>query len=58
MFITSLTERHSSLTDMAYFLAVITKTDFLFLVALRRNAGQGLLIQDVSRSHTTTRYSR
>jgi hypothetical protein len=38
---------------MAYFFAVIIKTDFLFLVALRRNAGQGLLIQEVSRPHTT-----
>jgi len=38
---------------MAYFFAVIIKKDILFLVALRRNAGQGLLIQEVSRPHTT-----
>ena len=30
----------------------------LFAVALRPNAGQGLLILDVSRSHTTTQHSR
>jgi len=29
-----------------------------FFVALRPNAGQGLLIHEVSRSHTTTRHSR
>jgi len=34
---------------------------YLFIfppVALRPNAGHGLLILDVSRSHTTTHYSR
>ena len=31
---------------------------FLFAVALRPNAGHGLLILDVSRSHTTTHHSR
>ena len=30
----------------------------LFLVALRPNAGHGLLILEVSRSHTTTHHSR
>jgi hypothetical protein len=27
-------------------------------VALRRNAGHGLLIHEISRSHTTTHHSR
>jgi hypothetical protein len=31
---------------------------FFFLVALRPNAGHGLLIHEVSRSHTTTHHSR
>jgi hypothetical protein len=31
---------------------------FFFPVALRPNAGHGLLILQVSRSHTTTHYSR
>ena len=31
---------------------------FFFAVALRPNAGHGLLILDVSRSHTTTHHSR
>jgi len=31
---------------------------FFFAVALRPNAGHGLLILDVSRSHTTTQHSR
>jgi hypothetical protein len=30
----------------------------VFFVALRPNAGHGFLILDVSRSHTTTHYSR
>jgi len=35
-----------------------TNIDFFFPVALRPNAGHGLLILDVSRSHTATRHSR
>jgi hypothetical protein len=31
---------------------------FFLAVALRPNGGHGLLILDVSRSHTTTHYSR
>ena len=31
---------------------------YFFLVALRPNAGHGLLIHEVSRSHTTTHHSR
>jgi hypothetical protein len=31
---------------------------FFFAVALRPNAGHGLLILEVSRSHTTTHHSR
>jgi len=31
---------------------------FFFPVALRPNAGHGLLILEVSRSHTTTHHSR
>ena len=31
---------------------------FFFFVALRPNAGHGLLILEVSRSHTTTHHSR
>jgi hypothetical protein len=30
----------------------------IFFMALRPNAGHGLLILEVSRSHTTTRHSR
>jgi hypothetical protein len=33
-------------------------TDIFFFVALRPNAGHGLLILEVSRSHTTTHLSR
>jgi len=33
-------------------------TIFFFSVALRPNAGHGLLLLDVSRSHTTTHHSR
>jgi len=33
-------------------------SDFLFPVALRPNAGQGLLNHEVSRSHTATHHSR
>jgi hypothetical protein len=37
----------------------ISATDeIFFFVALRPNAGQGLLIHEVSRPHTTTRHSR
>jgi len=32
--------------------------EFFFSVALRPNAGHGLLILEVSRSHTTTHHSR
>jgi hypothetical protein len=32
--------------------------DMIFFVTLRPNAGDGLLILDVSRSHTTTQHSR
>jgi hypothetical protein len=32
--------------------------DIFFPVALRPNAGHGLLILEVSRSHTTTHHSR
>jgi hypothetical protein len=32
--------------------------DFFFAVALRPNAGHGLLMPDVSRSHTTTHHSQ
>jgi len=38
-------------------LTSLKQTRFFF-VALRPNAGQGLLIHEVSRSHTTTRNSR
>jgi len=31
---------------------------FIFLVQLLPNAGHGLVIHEVSRSHTTTRHSR
>jgi len=31
---------------------------YVFAVALRPNAGRGLLILEVSRSHTTTHHSR
>ena len=31
---------------------------FIFAVALRPNAGHGLLILEISRSHTTTHHSR
>jgi len=34
------------------------KEQFFFPMALRPNAGHGLLILDVSRSHTTTQHSR
>jgi len=34
------------------------RRDFFFPVALRPNAGHGLLIPEVSRSHTTTHHSR
>jgi len=33
-------------------------SNFCFAVALRPNAGHGLLILEVSRSHTTTHHSR
>jgi len=33
-------------------------TLFFFAVALRPNAGHGLLILEISRSHTTTHHSR
>jgi len=33
-------------------------TLFFFSVALRPNAGHGLLILEVSRSHTTTQHSQ
>ena len=36
----------------------VTQTTHLFVLALRPNAGHGLLILDVSRSHTTTHHSR
>jgi hypothetical protein len=35
-----------------------SKASFFFAVALRPNAGHGLLILEVSRSHTTTHHSR
>jgi len=37
---------------------VLPVCGFFFIVALRPNAGHGLLILEVSRSHTTTHYSR
>jgi len=33
-------------------------SQFFFAVVLRPNAGHGLLILEVSRSHTTTHHSR
>jgi len=40
------------------FSQIDTMFRFFFSVALRPNAGHGLLILDVSRSHTTTHHSR
>ena len=37
---------------------VTGRSHFFFAVALRPNAGHGLLILEVSRSHTTTHHSR
>ena len=39
-------------------LYIYEKTEFSFAVALRPKAGHGLLILDVSRSHTATQHSR
>ena len=36
----------------------VGRLSFFFSVALRPNTGHGLLILEVSRSHTTTHYSR
>jgi len=43
----------------AFYPELHNHTSFTFFsVALRPNAGHGLLILDVSRSHTTTHHSR
>jgi hypothetical protein len=39
------------------FFVMVVKANILFAVALRPNAGHGLLILEVSRSQTTTHYS-
>jgi len=43
---------------MCVCVCVCKNIDIFFFVALQPNAGHGLLILDVSRSHTTTHYSR
>jgi len=45
----------TTLTELPRLLAL---TSFFFPVALRPNAGHGLLILEVSRLHTMTRHSR
>ena len=45
--------------DLLFINSCLTVKDFFFfVVALRPNAGHGLLTLDVSRSHTTTHHSR
>ena len=48
------------MNQLHYYLSEFCDTlrRYFFLVALRPNAGHGLLIHKVSRSHTTTHHSR
>ena len=45
---------YSYLQKISIYISRILDTVFLFPVALRSNAGHGLLMLEVSRSHTTT----
>jgi hypothetical protein len=42
----------------AFFTYFVSLKYYIFFVALRPNAGHGLLILEVSRSHTTAHHSR
>ena len=41
-----------------YLIHSLTFRNIFYLLALRPNAGQGLLINEVAKSHTTTHHSR
>ena len=49
---------HRVATQLQLNISYIISYHFFFAVALRPNAGHGLLILDVSRSHTTTHHIR
>ena len=51
-------QQHVSLSPPLLALVVFLAAIYFFSVALRPNAGHGLLILEVSRSHTTTHHSR
>jgi hypothetical protein len=46
------------LTEKVLLLQNLVNLSIFFSVALRPNAGHGLLILEISRSHTTTHHSR
>ena len=52
------TNAEESRRRSTFVFVVLLKFFFLFSVALRPHAGHGLLILEVSRSHTTTHHSR